>query len=159
MNNPQPLTKPQPPILIGGSGEKKTLRFVAQYADACNLFAFMGTEELAHELDVLRQHCDDYGRDYGEIEKTALSQINLGGGYETIRPNRVLSENGHKRHRNLHLQNYQRAGSVTTGENQRGGDSGGARILAPADATSFFNGRVYNMNWLHVLDFVHLIDT
>jgi F420-dependent oxidoreductase-like protein len=80
MNNPQPLSKPHPPILVGGSGEKKTLRIVAQYADACNLFAFMGTEELAHKLDVLRQHCDDLGRDYGEIEKTALGQVNLGEG-------------------------------------------------------------------------------
>ena len=80
MNNPQPLTKPHPPILIGGAGEKKTLRLVAQYADACNLFAFMGNEELARKLDVLKRHCDDVGRDYAEIEKTALGFVMLGEG-------------------------------------------------------------------------------
>ncbi len=80
MNNPQPLTRPRPPILIGGGGEKKTLRLVAQYADACNLFAFMGVEGLKHKLNVLRQHCDDLGRDYAAIDKTALGQVNLGEG-------------------------------------------------------------------------------
>ena len=80
MNNPQPLSKPHPPILIGGGGEKKTLRLVAQYADACNLQVFLGTEELAHKLNVLRRHCDDLGRDYATIEKTALGMINLGEG-------------------------------------------------------------------------------
>jgi F420-dependent oxidoreductase-like protein len=77
MNLPQPLSQPHPPILIGGGGEKKTLRMVAQYADACNLMAFAGTEGLAHKLDVLRKHCDDLGRDYDEIEKTALGAVNL----------------------------------------------------------------------------------
>ena len=64
----RPLTRPHPPILIGGGGEKKTLRLVAQYADACNLFA---GPELQHKLDVLREHCERVGRDYDEIEKTA----------------------------------------------------------------------------------------
>jgi F420-dependent oxidoreductase-like protein len=80
MNHPQPLSKPHPPILIGGAGEKKTLRLVAQYADACNLFAFMGMDELARKLDVLKRHCEDVGRDYETIERTVLSSINLGGG-------------------------------------------------------------------------------
>jgi F420-dependent oxidoreductase-like protein len=65
--HPAPISKP--PILIGGGGEKKTLRLVATYADACNLFG--SAEEVAHKLDVLRRHCDDVGRDYDEIEKTA----------------------------------------------------------------------------------------
>jgi F420-dependent oxidoreductase-like protein len=78
MNNPQPLSKPHPPILIGGAGEKKTLRLVAQYADACNLFAFLGNEEMARKLDVLKGHCDAIGRDYAEIERTALGMVNLG---------------------------------------------------------------------------------
>ncbi|MFN8074815.1 MAG: LLM class F420-dependent oxidoreductase [Kineosporiaceae bacterium] len=60
-----------PPILIGGGGEKKTLRLVAQYADACNLFAIQPDEAIA-KLDVLRAHCDDVGRDYDTITKTAL---------------------------------------------------------------------------------------
>jgi alkanesulfonate monooxygenase len=70
-----PLSKPHPPILIGGAGEKKTLRLVAQYADACNLFAFGGPAEVARKLDVLKEHCSAIGRPYGEIERTALGQI------------------------------------------------------------------------------------
>ncbi|GAB1509513.1 TIGR03560 family F420-dependent LLM class oxidoreductase [Actinophytocola sp. KF-1] len=66
--HPAPISKP--PILIGGGGEKKTLRLVAQYADACNLFT-PSPEDVAHKLDVLRRHCDDVGRDYDSIEKTA----------------------------------------------------------------------------------------
>ena len=68
LNSPQSLTRPHPPIMIGGGGEKKTLRLVAQYADACNLFA--GRDE-ARKLDILRQHCDAVGRDYDTIFKTA----------------------------------------------------------------------------------------
>lgn len=66
---PEPLSRPRPRILIGGGGERKTLRLVAQYADACNFFG--GPEEIAHKLDVLRRHCDDVGRDPAEIEVTA----------------------------------------------------------------------------------------
>ena len=68
LNSPQSLSRPHPPIMIGGGGEKKTLRLVAQYADACNLFA--GRDE-ARKLDVLRQHCEAVGRDYDTIYKTA----------------------------------------------------------------------------------------
>src|SRR5215472_7511880 len=67
LNSPQALTKPHPPIMIGGGGERKTLRFVARYAQACNLFP---TPDLAHKLDVLRAHCEAEGRDYDEITKT-----------------------------------------------------------------------------------------
>ncbi len=67
LNSPQALTKPHPPIMIGGGGERKTLRFVARYAQACNLFP---GPELARKLDVLRAHCDAEGRDYDEITKT-----------------------------------------------------------------------------------------
>jgi F420-dependent oxidoreductase-like protein len=67
LNSPQALSKPHPPIMIGGTGEKKTLRFVARYAQACNMFP---GPDLAHKLDVLRAHCDAEGRDYDEIEKT-----------------------------------------------------------------------------------------
>jgi F420-dependent oxidoreductase-like protein len=74
LNSPQPLTKPHPPILIGGGGEKKTLRLVAQYADACNLFP---GPDLQHKLDVLKQHCETVGRDYDEIEKTVLYNFDL----------------------------------------------------------------------------------
>ncbi|NQX12218.1 LLM class F420-dependent oxidoreductase [Microbacteriaceae bacterium VKM Ac-2855] len=69
--HPEPLQQPGPPILIGGSGEKKTLRLVAQYGDACNLFA-IGAEGIRGKLDVLRAHCDDVGRDYDTITKTII---------------------------------------------------------------------------------------
>lgn len=75
--NPQPLSKPHPPILIGGSGEKKTLQLVAKYADACNLFARMGTDVVRSKLDILKKHCEEVGRDYAEIEKTTLSTVHL----------------------------------------------------------------------------------
>jgi F420-dependent oxidoreductase-like protein len=68
---PQPVQQPRPPILIGGAGERKTLRLVAQYADACNLFVG-DVEGAQHKLDVLRRHCDDLGRNYDEIQKTMI---------------------------------------------------------------------------------------
>jgi F420-dependent oxidoreductase-like protein len=68
---PPPVQRPHPPILVGGSGERKTLRMVAQYADACNLYA-AGPETVAHKLEVLRGHCDDHGTDYDRIEKSIL---------------------------------------------------------------------------------------
>lgn len=73
---PQPISRPHPPILIGGMGERKTLRLVAQYAQACNLFQFAGIKVLRRKLEVLRQHCQDLGRDYARIEKTTLGQWN-----------------------------------------------------------------------------------
>jgi F420-dependent oxidoreductase-like protein len=66
-----PLSTPRPPILIGGGGEKKTLRLVARYGDACNLFA-AGPTDVAHKLDVLARHCDQAGRDPDTIRKTIL---------------------------------------------------------------------------------------
>src|SRR5262249_35501142 len=71
--SPRPLQEPLPPILIGGGGEKKTLRLVAQYADACNLFA-LGPDAIQHKLEVLRGHCEAEGRDYEAIEKTIVAQ-------------------------------------------------------------------------------------
>ncbi|MET0734846.1 MAG: LLM class F420-dependent oxidoreductase [Microbacterium sp.] len=72
LNAPQSIARPHPYLMIGGGGEKKTLRLVAQYADACNLGA---TPEVAHKLDVLRDHCDVVGRDYDDIEKTAMIRV------------------------------------------------------------------------------------
>jgi len=73
--HPQPLSDPHPPIMIGGMGEKKTLKYVAKYADACNLFMRAGPEALGHKLDVLKQHCKDEGRDYNDITKTFLGTV------------------------------------------------------------------------------------
>ena len=81
VNSPQPLSRPHPPILIGGGGEKKTLRLVAQYAQACNLFT---SPELPHKLDVLRSHCDAVGRDFDEIEKTVMGPLDPGPDGENI---------------------------------------------------------------------------
>ena len=75
LNSPLPLSQPHPPILIGGSGEKKTLRLVARYAQACNLFP---GPDLARKLDVLRGHCEAEGRDYDEIEKTVYFIFDVG---------------------------------------------------------------------------------
>ena len=83
LNSPQPLSRPHPPILIGGGGEKKTLRLVAQYADACNLFARIGDDVLRSKLDILKQHCDEVGRDYAEIEKTTLNSVYLAPGKQS----------------------------------------------------------------------------
>jgi F420-dependent oxidoreductase-like protein len=69
INVPKPVQTPHPPIVIGGGGERKTLRLVAQYADACNLNVTQ-PDEVAHKLQVLREHCDAVGRDYDTIEKT-----------------------------------------------------------------------------------------
>jgi F420-dependent oxidoreductase-like protein len=81
LNSPQSLTRPHPPILIGGGGEKKTLRLVAQYADACNLFP---TPEIPRKLDILREHCQAVGRDYDDIEKTAVFTFDLGDNGENL---------------------------------------------------------------------------
>ena len=84
INCPQPLQQPHPPILIGGEGEKKTLRLVAQYGDACNLHAggnsheySKGIESIRSKLAVLQKHCDIIGRPYQDIERTALAGVNL----------------------------------------------------------------------------------
>jgi alkanesulfonate monooxygenase len=81
LNSPQALTRPHPPIMIGGGGEKKTLRFVAKYAQSCNLFP---GPELEHKLEVLRQHCDDVGRKYDDIEKTVMMPLEPGPNGEHV---------------------------------------------------------------------------
>ncbi|WP_405072002.1 LLM class F420-dependent oxidoreductase [Kribbella sp. NBC_01510] len=75
MNVPQALSKPHPPIMVGGGGEKKTLRLVAKYAQACNVF---NTPDLEHKLDVLKKHCENEGRDYDDITKTVYHLIDTG---------------------------------------------------------------------------------
>jgi F420-dependent oxidoreductase-like protein len=71
--NPKPIQKPSPPILVGGSGERKTLKIVAKYADACNLFGSI--ETIKRKLDILKEHCKSVGRDYDSILKTKLDLI------------------------------------------------------------------------------------
>ena len=76
LNSPPALSRPHPRILIGGGGEKKTLRLVAQYADACNIFD-MGPDAVKAKYDVIAAHCETVGRDPAEIERTVLSQVDL----------------------------------------------------------------------------------
>jgi alkanesulfonate monooxygenase SsuD/methylene tetrahydromethanopterin reductase-like flavin-dependent oxidoreductase (luciferase family) len=73
LNSPQAISRPRVPIMIGGGGERKTLRLVAQYADACNVFG--GPERIAHKYAVLREHCERLGRPYDEIERSTLQSV------------------------------------------------------------------------------------
>jgi F420-dependent oxidoreductase-like protein len=75
MNSPQSISRPRVPIMIGGGGERKTLRLVARYADATNVFG--GPEAIAHKYEVIRRHCADIGRDPDEIERSTLQNVNL----------------------------------------------------------------------------------
>ncbi len=95
LNQPQPISSPRPKILVGGSGEQKTLRMVAQYADACNISIANGRDVLEHKLRVLRDHCQRLGRDYGEIEKTSnggFKRISRSGDDGTMTPDEAIEQ-------------------------------------------------------------------
>lgn len=83
LNSPQSLSRPHPPIMIGGMGEKKTLRLVARYAQACNFFP---TPDMPRKLEVLRRHCEAEGRDYDEIQKTCMFSFDVGENGEKVGP-------------------------------------------------------------------------
>ncbi len=78
-NNPRPLSNPHPRIMVGGTGPNKTLRMVAQYADACNIGDWVGKENMQKALDDIKRHCDALGRDYNTVEKTCLGTVHLAG--------------------------------------------------------------------------------
>ena len=90
--HPAPVSAPRPRILIGGGGERKTLRLVATYADACNIFG--SPSELAHKIEVLRRHCDVVGRDIGEIEVTTMLRDPHPTPDEILRSAEVLADLG-----------------------------------------------------------------
>ena len=96
LNSPQPISRPHPPIMIGGEGEKKTLALVAKYADACNLYASENLDSVRAKIDVLRRHCDAIGRRFDDIERTAIGSIDLGktGVRQTIEYCRKVSAAG-----------------------------------------------------------------
>jgi F420-dependent oxidoreductase-like protein len=75
LNSPQSLSRPRVPIMVGGGGERKTLRLVAQYADACNVFG--RPEAIARKFRILDDHCAAIGRDPHEIERTTLQDVRL----------------------------------------------------------------------------------
>ena len=92
LNNPRTVSQPHPPIMIGGTGEQKTLRMVAQYGDGCNLFARLGDDALKHKFDVLREHCQRLGRNYDDIEKTTLDHVLISrdGAHDAVTPAALL---------------------------------------------------------------------
>ena len=108
INNPPPLSKPHPPIMIGGMGKKKTLRYVAQYGNACNFFLMMGMNPVKEAVEVLKEHCEAVGRDYNEIEKTALGSIDFSNmsSEDVINQCKKLSELGFS-HIIYNLPNYE----------------------------------------------------
>jgi F420-dependent oxidoreductase-like protein len=75
MNSPQAISRPRIPIMIGGGGERRTLRLVAQYGDACNVFG--DAARIAHKYAVLREHCERLGRSYDAIERSTLQSVDL----------------------------------------------------------------------------------
>jgi F420-dependent oxidoreductase-like protein len=94
LNSPQSISRPRVPIMIGGGGEQKTLRLVAQYADAANVFG--GPETIHHKWEVLRRHCEEIGRPFEEIERSTLQGVHVSrdgsGGTET--PDQVIDRFG-----------------------------------------------------------------
>jgi F420-dependent oxidoreductase-like protein len=94
LSSPQALSRPHPPILIGGGGEQKTLRLVARYADACNVFG--GPEQIAHKYAVLRERCEEEGRPYDEIERTTLqmARVTRDGAGGTMTPTAFVDHLG-----------------------------------------------------------------
>lgn len=94
LNSPQAISRPHPPILIGGGGEQKTLRLVAQYADATNVFG--DGPRIAHKYAVLREHCERLGRPYDEIERTTLQYVGVtpDGADGTETPGRIVERFG-----------------------------------------------------------------
>jgi F420-dependent oxidoreductase-like protein len=83
--SPLPISQPHPPIMIGGEGEKRTLPLVAKYADACNLYAFENLDGVRSKLDVLQRQCEQIGRPFDEIERTAIGSIDLREGKMSAR--------------------------------------------------------------------------
>ena len=94
LNSPQSLSRPRVPIMIGGGGEKKTLRLVAQYADACNVFG--SPEAIARKYAILAEHCAAVGRDPDEIERSTLQnfRISADGGAGTESPANIVDRSG-----------------------------------------------------------------
>jgi F420-dependent oxidoreductase-like protein len=97
--NPKPIQKPHPPILIGGSGERQTLKIVAKYADACNIFG--SAETIRKKLSILREHCKKVGRDYDSILKTKLGHVMIDKSKENLekRAGEALREMSEERRR------------------------------------------------------------
>jgi F420-dependent oxidoreductase-like protein len=96
LNSPQALSRPHPPVLVGGGGERRTLKLVAQYADACNVFG-TDPDQLRHKFGVLRRHCETVGRDYDSIERTLLTSVSItpDGARRSLTPDSLVERLGH----------------------------------------------------------------
>ncbi len=94
MNSPQAIRKPHPPIMIGGGGEQKTLRLVARWADATNIFG--GPDSLRHKYAVLKERCEEIGRPFDEIERSNLNsfRVSRDGGGESVSPSEMVDRIG-----------------------------------------------------------------
>ena len=92
LNSPQSLSRPRVPILVGGGGERRTLRLVAQYADACNVFG--SPEAIARKYAILAEHCEAVGRDPDEIERSTLQNVRLGGANRPETPGQIVDRLG-----------------------------------------------------------------
>lgn len=93
LNSPQAISRPRVPIMVGGGGERRTLRLVAQYADACNVFG--GPEGIHRKYEILRAHCEELGRDPGEVERSTLQTVRLAlGGAPGESPQQVVDRFG-----------------------------------------------------------------
>lgn len=142
LNVPRPLRPQGIPILVGGSGERRTLRLVAQYADACNLFGDVQT--MKHKLDVLHRHCDDVGRDPAEITKTRLGALVIAETQaEAEQRGRAMAQA-----RGMDDERYR--GYVVAGDPDRVCEQVGAYLDAGLD------GLVFNMHDVHDTDLVRL---
>jgi F420-dependent oxidoreductase-like protein len=95
LNSPQALSRPHPPILVGGGGERRTLSLVARYADACNVFGTI-PEQLSHKFAVLRRHCEEVGRDYEDVERTLLTSVAIStdGARRSLTPDLLVERLG-----------------------------------------------------------------
>ncbi len=142
LNVPRPLRPQGIPILVGGSGERRTLRLVAQYADACNLFGDVQT--MKHKLDVLHRHCDEVGRDPAEITKTRLGALVIA---ET---QAEAEQRGQAMAQARGMDDERYRGYVVAGDPDRVCEQVGAYLDAGLD------GLVFNMHDVHDTDLVRL---
>jgi F420-dependent oxidoreductase-like protein len=150
LNSPRPVTPGGPPILIGGSGEKRTLRLVAQYADACNIFG--DAAGIRHLVGVIERHCADVGRDPSAITKTRLGTLVVGetGAAADAKFAAMLADRGI----DLAALPEEMAAGIRARVNVGGPDEIGEQVRDLLDAG--LDGVVFNLSDAHDLDSVRL---
>jgi F420-dependent oxidoreductase-like protein len=146
LNNPKPIQAGGPPVLIGGSGEKKTLRMVAQYGDACNVFG--NPEQVRHLMDVLDAHCERLGRNPADICRTRLGTLVVGGTMEEAQA-KLLRRFGGRTIDQLHPDMQARVRNQFVV-----GDPDSVREQVSELMAAGLDGLVFNMTDAHDLDAV-----